>query len=94
MIYFLLQDESINLASLPENKQTYIGYLDKALDSILEVRQCTVNRMTLCITSEAEMEKCIKMRVNKFYLSLNLILYNGWCSNWYFKSAQIVTCTQ
>ncbi|XP_026479929.1 melanotransferrin-like [Ctenocephalides felis] len=58
----MFQDTSIGLVSLPENKQTYIGYLDKALDSILEVRQCTVNRMTLCVTSEAEMEKCIKMR--------------------------------
>lgn len=41
----------------------YTGYLGKSLDPILEMRRCSVNKMTLCITSDPEMEKCIKMKV-------------------------------
>lgn len=29
----------------------------------MHIRQCPVNKMTLCITSDPELEKCIKMKV-------------------------------
>lgn len=29
----------------------------------MEIRECPVGRMTLCVTSDAEMDKCVKMRV-------------------------------
>ena len=50
--------------SLPERNQTYSAYLGKTLDSVLAVRHCPVDRMTLCVTSDPEMEKCVKMKVN------------------------------
>jgi len=43
------------------------------MDIILGVRYCPVAKMTLCVTSEPEMDKCIKMKVNnkfKIYLFL------------------------
>lgn len=48
---------------LSEKDQTYTGYLGRALDHVLGVRHCPVNRMTLCVTSDPEMEKCVKMKV-------------------------------
>ncbi|XP_026676613.1 melanotransferrin [Diaphorina citri] len=55
-------DTADGLSLLDETKQTYSGYLGPSLDQILNVRQCPVDRMTLCVTSDPEMEKCIKMR--------------------------------
>lgn len=37
------------------------------------VRDCPVNRMTLCVTSDAEKNKCVKMRVRS-----NLICAKIW----------------
>lgn len=34
------------------------------MDIVLGVRYCPATRMTLCVTSDPEMEKCIKMKVN------------------------------
>lgn len=34
------------------------------MDIVLGVRYCPVTRMTLCVTSDPEMEKCVKMKVN------------------------------
>jgi hypothetical protein len=31
---------------------------------IYDIRQCPVGKMTLCVTSDAEYEKCIKMKVS------------------------------
>ncbi|KAK2580797.1 hypothetical protein KPH14_011531 [Odynerus spinipes] len=59
----MFSDAAQDFVSLPEKHQTYTGYLTRSLDSILEVRQCPVNRMTLCVTSEPEMEKCVKMKI-------------------------------
>lgn len=61
----LFQDVTIDLQSLEEGSQTYTGYLKDSLNMILGVRDCPVNRMTLCVTSEPEMEKCVKMKVSK-----------------------------
>jgi hypothetical protein len=58
-----LQDVAINLFPLSEAQQTYTGYLGNSLNTILGVRHCPVNKMTLCVTSDAELEKCVKMRV-------------------------------
>ncbi|KAI5713494.1 hypothetical protein M8J76_000517 [Diaphorina citri] len=58
----MFQDTADGLSLLDETKQTYSGYLGPSLDQILNVRQCPVDRMTLCVTSDPEMEKCIKMR--------------------------------
>ncbi|CAB3359989.1 Hypothetical predicted protein [Cloeon dipterum] len=58
----LLQDTARDLMAIEEQKQTFSGYLGKALEPILSVRKCPVSRMTLCVTSEPEMEKCVRMR--------------------------------
>lgn len=65
----LVQDAARNLVPIKETDQSFAGYLGQSLAQIFEVRQCPVNRMTLCVTSEPEMEKCVKMKV-----SYNLII--------------------
>lgn len=59
----MFQDAARNLEEIKEDDQSFGGYLGNSLQQILEVRQCPVGRMTLCVTSGAEMDKCIKMRV-------------------------------
>lgn len=61
----MFQDAARGLVPIKEDDQSFSGYLGSALQQILEVRQCPVGRMTLCVTSDAEMDKCIKMRVRK-----------------------------
>ncbi|CAG7721948.1 unnamed protein product [Allacma fusca] len=58
----LFQDATVNFRSLPEEDQIYNKLLGRSLESIMEVRSCPVGRMTLCVTSEAEKDKCTKMR--------------------------------
>jgi hypothetical protein len=41
------------------------------MDVVLGVRYCPVAKMTLCVTSEPEMEKCSKMKVNILIKSIN-----------------------
>lgn len=60
----MFQDAARNLVPIKEDDQSFGGYLGGSLQQILEVRQCPVGRMTLCVTSDAEMDKCIKMRVS------------------------------
>lgn len=69
----MFQDAARNLVPIKEDDQSFGGYLGHALQEILEVRQCPVNRMTLCVTSDAEMDKCIKMRVNLIEILHELI---------------------
>ncbi|XP_018342054.1 PREDICTED: uncharacterized protein LOC108748400 [Trachymyrmex septentrionalis] len=59
----IFSDSSRDFVQLPEKDQTYTGYLGQSLEHILGVHHCPVNRMTLCITSDPEMEKCIKMKI-------------------------------
>lgn len=60
----MFQDSARSLVPIKEEDQSFAGYLGGGpLQQILEVRQCPVGRMTLCVTSDAEMDKCIKMRV-------------------------------
>lgn len=63
----MFQDAARNFVPIKEDDQSFGGYLGQSLNSILEVRQCPVGRMTLCITSDAEMDKCIKMRVSLMF---------------------------
>ncbi|KOC70364.1 Serotransferrin [Habropoda laboriosa] len=59
----IFSDSARDFVQLPEKDQMYTGYLGRSLDQILGVRRCPVNRMTLCITSDPEMEKCIRMKI-------------------------------
>lgn len=61
----MFQDAARNLVPIKEDDQSFGGYLGHSLGQILEVRQCPVGRMTLCVTSDPELEKCVKMRVRK-----------------------------
>lgn len=60
----MFQDSARNLVPIKEEDQSFAGYLGQSLGLILGIRQCPVGRMTLCVTSEAELEKCVKMRVS------------------------------
>lgn len=59
----IFSDSARDFVPLTEKYQTYTGYLGRAIDHILEIRHCPVNRMTLCVTSDPEMEKCVKMKI-------------------------------
>ncbi|XP_017955675.1 melanotransferrin [Drosophila navojoa] len=58
----LFQDAARALVSIPEDDQSFTKYLQRAIDYIYGIRECPVPAMTLCVTSEPELEKCIKMR--------------------------------
>lgn len=60
----MFQDAARRFVSIKDEDQSYSGYLKGALEQILGVRHCPINRMTMCVTSDAEMEKCVKMRVS------------------------------
>jgi melanoma-associated antigen p97 len=60
-----LQDTARGIAPLNENLQTYSNFLGNAMTYIMGIRECPVNRMTLCVTSEVEKDKCVKMKVGK-----------------------------
>ncbi|GBP40151.1 Lactotransferrin [Eumeta japonica] len=65
----LVQDATISFLILNEEQQAanyilnneYVG--DRAEKAVLGIRDCPVRRATICVTSDPEMEKCIKMRV-------------------------------
>ncbi|VVC43089.1 Transferrin,Transferrin family, iron binding site,Transferrin-like domain [Cinara cedri] len=59
----LLQDSTRDVRPLEESQQTYSRYLGDSMDIILGVRYCPATRMILCVTSEPELEKCIKMKM-------------------------------
>nr|XP_023018273.1 melanotransferrin-like [Leptinotarsa decemlineata] len=58
----LFQDATRGFSPVQENLQTYSNFLGESLDTIMGVRDCPVNRMVLCVTSDAEKNKCVKMR--------------------------------
>lgn len=62
----VFQDTTRSFAILSETQQTFSGFLANALDIIMGVRECPVDHMTLCVTSDPELEKCIKMRVSVY----------------------------
>uniref|UniRef100_A0A1B6EA49 Transferrin-like domain-containing protein n=1 Tax=Clastoptera arizonana TaxID=38151 RepID=A0A1B6EA49_9HEMI len=75
----LFQDITEDLRPLEESKQSFSGYLGHSLDIIYGIRQCPVNSMTLCVTSDPELEKCIKMRIalEAQLLKPDLVCYKG-----------------
>ncbi|XP_060870833.1 transferrin 2 [Metopolophium dirhodum] len=83
----LLQDSTRGLRPLEETQQTYTSYLGKAMDVVLGVRYCPVSKMTLCVTSEPEMDKCIKM---KLALKVQLLVPELHC----FRGYSQVHCMQ
>lgn len=67
LIWLIFQDATISLRSIPEHEQTYKKYLgEDSMKAILETRSCPVGRVTLCVTSDAEMTKCVKMKVRNY----------------------------
>uniref|UniRef100_T1J2X7 Transferrin-like domain-containing protein n=1 Tax=Strigamia maritima TaxID=126957 RepID=T1J2X7_STRMM len=58
----LFSDTATRLDSLADDKQTFMDYLGDYQNAILELRQCPVRLMKLCVVSEMEMEKCVKMK--------------------------------
>ncbi|CAO1306875.1 unnamed protein product [Diamesa tonsa] len=58
----MFQDATHNLKPINEVEQTFKDFLGEHEKIIYDIRQCPVNRMTLCVTSDAEYEKCVKMR--------------------------------
>lgn len=50
------------MKEIEESEQTFKSFLGEHEKIIYDIRQCPVNRMTLCVTSDAEYEKCVKMR--------------------------------
>ncbi|KAG5888584.1 hypothetical protein JTB14_029880 [Gonioctena quinquepunctata] len=58
----LFQDATRGISAVPENLQTYSNFLGESLDIIMGIRDCPVNRMVMCVTSDAEKNKCVKMR--------------------------------
>ncbi|XP_048486499.1 melanotransferrin isoform X2 [Plutella xylostella] len=81
----LLQDATINFRILKEDEQSakhilnnqYVG--NQAERAVTGIRDCPVKRAVLCVTSDPEMDKCIKMRValKAAYLSPTLVCWRG-----------------
>ncbi|XP_061389109.1 transferrin 2-like [Musca vetustissima] len=59
----LFQDVAKSLAVINEDDQSFSKYLQNSIDYIYGLRECPVPSMTLCVTSDPELEKCIKMRI-------------------------------
>ncbi|XP_017883178.1 melanotransferrin [Ceratina calcarata] len=75
----MFSDSARDFVQLLEKDQIYTAYLGRSLDPIMEIRRCPVSKMTLCITSDPEMEKCIKMKIalKAQLLKPELICYKG-----------------
>nr|CAD7398480.1 unnamed protein product [Timema cristinae] len=75
----MFQDSATDFFALEENRQTYSGHLGGSMSMILGVRDCPVTRMTLCVTSDQELEKCVKMRIalKAQLLKPEMICYKG-----------------
>jgi hypothetical protein len=58
----LFSDDSVSLQSIPENKQTFSGYLESYTLYFDKLRSCTIPMARLCVVSEKELEKCSRMR--------------------------------
>ncbi|CAH0401632.1 unnamed protein product [Chilo suppressalis] len=81
----LLQDATVNFLVLKEEDQSAKHILSnefvgkQAEKAVLTIRDCPLKRATLCVTSDAEMEKCIKMRIalKAAFLSPALVCWRG-----------------
>ncbi|XP_055376878.1 melanotransferrin [Condylostylus longicornis] len=59
----MFQDSSVGLELIKEEEQSFRNYLGAAIDYIYEIRNCPIGVMKLCVTSDAEYEKCHKMKI-------------------------------
>ncbi|XP_043269095.1 melanotransferrin isoform X2 [Venturia canescens] len=59
----LFSDTATGFLKIKQPDQTYEKFLGRALDTIMAVRRCPVPSVTLCVTSDPEMEKCKKMKI-------------------------------
>lgn len=81
----LLQDATINFRVLKEEEQAAKHILNnkfvggQAENAVLAIRDCPIKRATLCVTSDQEMDKCLKMRValKAAFLSPTLVCWRG-----------------
>lgn len=62
----LFQDSTYGLKLIDERDQTFKSYLGNHEEIIYDIRQCPIKKMTMCVTSDPEFEKCVKMKVS-FY---------------------------
>lgn len=62
----MFQDATVGLYPIPESQQTYSNFLGSAMETIMGVRDCPVAKMTVCVTSDAEKNKCVKMKVRAY----------------------------
>lgn len=68
-----LQDSARSLVLIPEDDQSFSKYLQSTTTYIYGIRDCPVPSMTLCVTSDPELEKCVKMKVD--ILSFKIFIY-------------------
>uniref|UniRef100_A0A1B0AR72 Transferrin-like domain-containing protein n=1 Tax=Glossina palpalis gambiensis TaxID=67801 RepID=A0A1B0AR72_9MUSC len=59
----LFQDAAKSLATIHEDDQSFSSYLHNSMEYIYGLRECPIPSMTLCVTSDAEFDKCVKMRI-------------------------------
>ncbi|CAH0597731.1 unnamed protein product [Chrysodeixis includens] len=81
----LLQDATVNFRILKEEEMAakhilnnkFVG--EQAEKAVLAIRNCPIKRATLCVTSDQEMDKCVKMRValKAAFLSPTLVCWRG-----------------
>lgn len=83
----LFNDATASLVQIQEDDQSFKKFLDKSMEYIYGVRDCPVRRMTLCVTSDQELEKCVKMRTA---LKGQLLKPELSC----FKAHSQITCMQ
>ncbi|XP_050098263.1 melanotransferrin [Anopheles aquasalis] len=83
----MFEDTARHLVPIEDDKQNYQKFLGKSLEQIYDTKTCPVGRMMLCVTSDAEYEKCIKMRTA---LKSQLIKPDMLC----LKAHSHITCMQ
>ncbi|KAK9877031.1 hypothetical protein WA026_016058 [Henosepilachna vigintioctopunctata] len=75
----MFQDSTIDIVPVPENLQTYTSFLEPYLDVIMGIRECPIGTMTLCVTSDQELEKCVRMKtaLKAQLLKPEMVCYKG-----------------
>lgn len=58
----------MGISPVAESQQTYSNFLATSMETVMGVRECPVAKMTLCVTSDEEKNKCVKMRVSTVVL--------------------------
>ncbi|GAB0092188.1 Transferrin [Sergentomyia squamirostris] len=78
-INLMFSDITRTFGTIKEVDQNFASFLGDNMEIILGVRMCPVGRMTLCVTSDAEMEKCVKMKtaLKAQLIKPEMICYKG-----------------